>query len=173
MEAQRVMQARVDAASAGDARAEVVPLSRAAQAVNDTKLQISDAQRIASILSDAQTALELLDAKDDAGDADMLAEASSSLQQVEAALDAWELERLLDMPYASAGAVLTITAGAGGTDAQARLRLCGETVTPAHTAAHRRTGRRCCPVCTSGGPLRRALRARRVALLRAPSCAAL
>lgn len=92
------------------------------QAVSDTKLQISDAKRMAGLLSDAATALELLDADDPAGGTDMLLEASASLHQLEAALDAWELERLLDMPYASSGAVLTITAGAGGTDAQVRVR---------------------------------------------------
>ena len=90
--------------------------------LSDTKLQLADAKRIADILSDAETALELLDAdKADDADSEMLLEACTSVQKLETALDAWELERLLDMPYASNGAVLTITAGAGGTDAQARL----------------------------------------------------
>jgi peptide chain release factor 2 len=84
------------------------------------KLQISDAQRIAGILSDAETALELLNAQEEASDADLLREAHDFLVNLEAALDAWELQRLLDMPYASSSAILTITAGAGGTDAQAR-----------------------------------------------------
>ena len=53
-------------------------------------------------------------------DADLLREAHDFLEHLEAALDAWELQRLLDMPYASSSAILTITAGAGGTDAQAR-----------------------------------------------------
>ncbi len=76
---------------------------------------------MAGILSDAQTALELLslqDAQEEEGSTELLHEAGTSLHHLEAALDAWELERLLDMPYASSGAVLTITAGAGGTDAQ-------------------------------------------------------
>jgi peptide chain release factor 2 len=93
---------------------------RHSQAVSEAKLQISDAKRIAGIVSDAETALELLNAQDEASDVDLLREASGFLETLEAALDAWELERLLDMPYASSSAILTITAGAGGTDAQAR-----------------------------------------------------
>ena len=88
------------------------------QAVSDTKLQIADATRAASLLSDASTALELLDADAGTEDTELLHEASALLHQLEGALDAWELERLLDMPYASSSAVLTISAGAGGTDAQ-------------------------------------------------------
>ena len=94
---------------------------RRAQAISDLKLQLSDTKRVAGILSDAQTALELLglqDAQEEEGSTELLHEAGTSLHHLEAALDAWELERLLDMPYASSGAVLTITAGAGGTDAQ-------------------------------------------------------
>ena len=104
-----------------------------AQAVSDLKLQITDVKRIASILSDAETALELLDVQTpaDEGSTDLLHEANAFLHDLEAALDAWELQRLLDMPYASSGAVLTITAGAGGTDAQV-LRGCG---TALYTAA--------------------------------------
>jgi peptide chain release factor 2 len=94
-----------------------------AQAISDLKLQLSDTKRVVGILSDAQTALELLSLQDaqEEGSTELLHEAGTSLQHLEAALDAWELERLLDMPYASSGAVLTITAGAGGTDAQARV----------------------------------------------------
>jgi hypothetical protein len=92
--------------------------ARPLQAVSEAKMQIAGAKHIAGIVSDAETALELLDAQDEASDADLLREASGFLESLEAALDAWELERLLDMPYASSSAILTITAGAGGTDAQ-------------------------------------------------------
>lgn len=79
--------------------------------------QIAQAQRIEAILSDAETALELLLSEGEA-DAELLEEARRSMRLLESELDAWELQRLLDMPYASNGAILTITAGAGGTDAQ-------------------------------------------------------
>ena len=117
-----MLQARVRPAAGGSVCADVLCFAvlLALQAISDTKLKISDASRIESIMSDAATALELLDADGEAGDAEMLHEASTSLHSLETALDAWELERLLDMPYASSGAILTITAGAGGTDAQAR-----------------------------------------------------
>ena len=71
-------------------------------------------------MSDAETALELLNAQQEASDAELLREAHDFLEALESALDVWELQRLLDMPYASSSAILTITAGAGGTDAQAR-----------------------------------------------------
>ncbi len=48
----------------------------------------------------------------------MFQEASSSLAQLTRELDQWELQQLLSGPYDEGGAVLTINAGAGGTDAQ-------------------------------------------------------
>lgn len=48
----------------------------------------------------------------------MFQEASSSLAQLTRELDLWELQQLLSGPYDEGGAVLTINAGAGGTDAQ-------------------------------------------------------
>ena len=48
----------------------------------------------------------------------MLSEAQSGLQQLRQGLDRWELERLLSGEYDKEGAVLSINAGAGGTDAQ-------------------------------------------------------
>jgi peptide chain release factor 2 len=45
-------------------------------------------------------------------------EASSNLSQLTRDLDLWELQQLLSGPYDQSGAVLTINAGAGGTDAQ-------------------------------------------------------
>jgi peptide chain release factor 2 len=45
-------------------------------------------------------------------------EASSNLSQLTRDLDLWELQQLLSGPYDQSGAVVTINAGAGGTDAQ-------------------------------------------------------
>jgi peptide chain release factor 2 len=45
--------------------------------------------------------------------ASLLLQAKASLQQLAAGLDKWELRMLLSGPYDEAGALLTITAGAG------------------------------------------------------------
>jgi peptide chain release factor 2 len=52
------------------------------------------------------------------GDEDLLGQVAEQVQAVESRLDAGELELMLDRPYADHGAVMTITAGAGGIDAQ-------------------------------------------------------
>ena len=49
---------------------------------------------------------------------DMLGEAQQGLTEMRSGLDRWELERLLSGGYDKEGAVLSINAGAGGTDAQ-------------------------------------------------------
>lgn len=51
-------------------------------------------------------------------DESLFQEATSSLSQLTRDLDSWELQQLLSGPYDQSGAVLTINAGAGGTDAQ-------------------------------------------------------
>ena len=51
-------------------------------------------------------------------DESLFQEATSNLSQLTLDLDRWELEQLLSGPYDQSGAVLTINAGAGGTDAQ-------------------------------------------------------
>jgi peptide chain release factor 2 len=66
-------------------------------------------------LADADAALEMLELEADAA---LFAEAQQSLQTLKVELDRWELERLLSGIYDAKGAVLTINAGAGGTDAQ-------------------------------------------------------
>ena len=48
----------------------------------------------------------------------LLLEAQTNVAQLRRELDQWELQQLLSGPYDSKGAVLTINAGAGGTDAQ-------------------------------------------------------
>lgn len=62
-----------------------------------------------------EAALELLELETDTG---LYEEAVALLQQLEAQLSRWELEQLLSGPYDKNNAILTINAGAGGTDAQ-------------------------------------------------------
>lgn len=51
-------------------------------------------------------------------ESDMLEEADGVLDSLEEDVAAWELEKSLTGPHDNAGAIVTITAGAGGTDAQ-------------------------------------------------------
>ena len=51
-------------------------------------------------------------------DTGLLEEATTNLAQLKQQLEQWELQQLLAGPYDKNGAVLTINAGAGGTDAQ-------------------------------------------------------
>ena len=51
-------------------------------------------------------------------DEEMLLEAHNSLEKLKQELERWEMERLLSGTYDKEGAVLSINAGAGGTDAQ-------------------------------------------------------
>ena len=66
-------------------------------------------------IEDANLSLELYELDPDE---EMLAEAQSGLNKLKQELDRWEIERLLSGPYDKEGAVLSINAGAGGTDAQ-------------------------------------------------------
>ncbi len=59
--------------------------------------------------------VELLELETDAA---LLQEADSTITKLNRELDQWELQQLLSGPYDAEGAVLTINAGAGGTDAQ-------------------------------------------------------
>jgi peptide chain release factor 2 len=85
------------------------------QELNDLKSNLQQYEQWRSSLEDAKAVLELLEVEDDAG---LLYEAESNLTQLNHELDRWELEQLLSGTYDAKGAVLTINAGAGGTDAQ-------------------------------------------------------
>lgn len=85
--------------------------------------------RFQTFLEDAAFAMELADleassnspgtsAAADSELASLLLQAKSSLQQLAAGLDKWELRILLSGPYDEAGALLTITAGAGEVQGQ-------------------------------------------------------
>ena len=83
--------------------------------LDEVKAQLEQLQSWRGAIDDAVATLELyaLEADDD-----LLAEANGGLQKLKGELDRWELERLLSGPYDKEGAVISINAGAGGTDAQ-------------------------------------------------------
>ncbi|WP_186484342.1 peptide chain release factor 2 [Synechococcus sp. A15-127] len=83
--------------------------------LDEVKAQLQQLQSWRASIEDAQATLELYDLEPDD---DMLAEAQQGLDGLRLGLDRWELERLLSGDYDKEGAVLTINAGAGGTDAQ-------------------------------------------------------
>lgn len=64
-----------------------------------------------AILDDIETAIEL-------DDAELLAETQENLKKLETELDKFDVQQMLSGEYDEANAILTINAGAGGTDAQ-------------------------------------------------------
>lgn len=72
-------------------------------------------QRWVSTLEDTKAVLELLEEETDEM---LLSEAQANVDRLNRELEQWELEQLLSQPYDQGGAVLTINAGAGGTDSQ-------------------------------------------------------
>jgi peptide chain release factor 2 len=87
----------------------------AMQELNDYKSHLAQFQQWQNSVADAQTALELMEMEPDEA---LAQEAKQNLARVNLELDRWELEQLLSGTYDAKGAVLTINAGAGGTDAQ-------------------------------------------------------
>lgn len=85
------------------------------QELNDLKSNLQQYHQWCSSLEDAKAVLELVELEEDAA---LLEEAETSLTQLKGELDRWELEQLLSGIYDAKGAVLTLNAGAGGTDAQ-------------------------------------------------------
>ena len=83
--------------------------------LDEVKAMLQQLETWQGAVSDAQATLELYDLEPDE---DMLGEAQGGLNQLRRDLDRWELERLLSGDYDKEGAVLSINAGAGGTDAQ-------------------------------------------------------
>ena len=83
--------------------------------LDEVKAQLQQLADWRTAIDDAKATLELYDLEPDD---DMLGEAQDGLNQLRQGLDRWELERLLSGDYDKEGAVLTINAGAGGTDAQ-------------------------------------------------------
>lgn len=70
-------------------------------------------------VEDAETIVKLTEEMDSI-DAGLLGEATSIMKELSKELDRFELTQLLSGPYDKEGAVISITAGAGGTDAQVK-----------------------------------------------------
>ncbi|HSM80301.1 MAG TPA: peptide chain release factor 2 [Nodosilinea sp.] len=85
------------------------------QELSDYKANLSQLTGWQASLDDTAAILELL--QEDQDDA-LLAEAHDTVLRLGQELDQWELQQLLSGPYDKKGAVLTLNAGAGGTDAQ-------------------------------------------------------
>ena len=85
------------------------------QELNELKEHLQQYHDWHSSLEDTMAVVELLESDTDDS---LLNEAVSNVTTLSRELDQWELQQLLSGPYDSKGASLTITAGAGGTDAQ-------------------------------------------------------
>ncbi|MGD1948781.1 MAG: peptide chain release factor 2 [Leptolyngbyaceae cyanobacterium] len=85
------------------------------QTLNEYKSYLEQLSTWNTQLSDIQTIAELLEVESDPA---LLSEAQETAQNLTKDLDQWELQQLLSGPYDKNSAVVTINAGAGGTDAQ-------------------------------------------------------
>jgi len=85
------------------------------QELNNLKSPLEQYYRWKDQLEEAETLLEL---GEEAADSDLLTEANTVAEALTQQLDRWEFEQLLSGPHDQNGAVITINAGAGGTDAQ-------------------------------------------------------
>jgi peptide chain release factor 2 len=85
------------------------------QHLNDLKSNLEQLQRWQASLEDTRAILELLEMESDES---LLQEAQTNVSTLSRELDQWELQQLLSGLYDQHGAVLSINAGAGGTDAQ-------------------------------------------------------
>ncbi len=79
--------------------------------LKEVKENLSLCNRWQGVLDDAQIALEM-------GDEELLAESFEGLKALEAEFDKFEVRLMLSGEYDDADAIVTINAGAGGTDAQ-------------------------------------------------------
>ncbi len=85
------------------------------RSLDEVKAQLEQLTSWQKAINDAEATLELFDLEPDN---EILTEAQLGLNQLKQDLDRWELERLLSGTYDKEGAILSINAGAGGTDAQ-------------------------------------------------------
>ena len=83
--------------------------------LDEVKAELGKLTSWKSAIEDANISLELYEIEPDE---EMLLEAQQGLDQLMIELEKWEMERLLSGTYDKEGAVLSINAGAGGTDAQ-------------------------------------------------------
>lgn len=85
------------------------------QELNDLKDSVSRMKNWSARHSDVQVLLEVAQEE---GDESVLSEMASELGGLEKEVDAWELQNLLSDEYDKCDVIITINAGAGGTDAQ-------------------------------------------------------
>ncbi|XP_024991068.1 peptide chain release factor PrfB1, chloroplastic [Cynara cardunculus var. scolymus] len=86
-------------------------------ALTDVKDKINLLKDFQAQIDDAETIVNLTEEMDST-DTALLEEAANIVKELNKALDKFELSQLLSGPYDKEGAVINITAGAGGTDAQ-------------------------------------------------------
>ncbi|XP_022754400.1 peptide chain release factor PrfB1, chloroplastic-like [Durio zibethinus] len=86
-------------------------------ALTDVKDKINLLNEFKTKVEDAETIVKLTEEMDSIGAA-LLEEAVNIIKELNKALDLFELTQLLSGPYNKEGVVISITAGAGGTDAQ-------------------------------------------------------
>ena len=85
------------------------------QEINDLKSHLEEFEHWVSTVDNLSAIAELLELE---SDPDLVLEATNSISQIVSELDRWDLEQLLSGQFDAQDAVLTINAGAGGTDAQ-------------------------------------------------------
>ncbi len=86
-------------------------VSKIGAEIKDLKENIENINRWKSVIEDCFTALEI-------NDIDLIEESFNSAKLLEKELDSYELKMMLSGEYDEADAILTVNAGAGGTDAQ-------------------------------------------------------
>ena len=86
-------------------------VSKLGSEIKDVKENISVCTQWQSVLDDAEIALDIQDS-------DLISESFELCKKMEKELDSFEVRLMLSGEYDSADAILTINAGAGGTDAQ-------------------------------------------------------
>ena len=83
--------------------------------LDDIRDQLELVNKWEALISDANASIELFALEPDE---DLIEESKKGLKNLKDGLDRWELQRLLSGEYDNLGAVISINAGAGGTDAQ-------------------------------------------------------
>ncbi len=83
--------------------------------LDEIREQLSQVKHWKKLINDATASLEFWESDEDNEFKD---EAVKALKVLKIELDRWELERLLSGTYDKEGAIISINAGAGGTDAQ-------------------------------------------------------
>ena len=83
--------------------------------LDDIKAQLNLVKHWKTLISDANASIELYSLEPEE---DMIQESQNGLKTLKEDLDRWELQRLLSGEYDKLSAVISINAGAGGTDAQ-------------------------------------------------------